>query len=144
MCPKGADVEKMENNQEKKNTKVDVEIAGKIELPVVDVSKYIGEKTKIVSAETHQGAYGYFVKVEGEILETLGTEDKPIELRASAILGLQTDAEGKIGWGADTKMDKFLKSMKVEHFKDLVGKEAIMQTRVSKSSDTEFLTFRGC
>lgn len=143
MSPKGSDVTKMENKENKADTKVDIEVAGKIELPKIDVSKYIGEKTKIVSAETHQGAYGYYVKVEGEVLDTIGDGDNAVELRASAIIGLQTDAEGKIGWGADTKMDKFLKVMGVEHFKDLVGKEAVIQTRQSKNSETEFLTFRG-
>lgn len=133
----------MENQNEKKDTKVDIAVAGKIELPKVDVSKYIGEKTKIVSAETHQGAYGYYVKVEGEVLETIGDGDNAVQLKASAVLGLQEDAKGQIGWGEDTKMDKFLKSMGVEHFKDLVGKEVIMQTRQAKNSDTEFLTFRG-
>lgn len=134
----------MEKNQESKDTKVDIEVAGKIDLPKLDISKYIGEKTKIVSADTHQGAYGYYVKVEGEVLETLGTKENPIELRASAVIGLQQDEKGVVGWGADTKMDKFLKLMGVEHFKDLVGKEAIMQARQAKNSDTEFLTFRGC
>lgn len=142
MSPKGSDVTKMENNQEK-SKKVDIEVAGKIELPKIDVSKYIGEKTKIVSAETHEGSYGYFVKVEGEVLETIGEGDKATDIRASAIIGLQIDAEGNIGWGEDTKMDKFLKLMGCEHYKDLVGKEAVIQTRQAKNSETEFLTFRG-
>lgn len=129
--------------EENKSTKVDIDVKGEIELPTVDVKQYIGKKTKIESVETHEGNYGYYVKIEGEILEVAGTNDKPIEVKASAILGLQTDSDGVIGWGKDTKMSKFLKSMGVTHFKDLVGKEVIMQSNISKSSGTEFLTFRG-
>lgn len=126
-----------------KDTKVDIEVVGKIDLPKLDVSKYIGAKTTIVDVSTHEGTYGYYVKLNGAVLETVGQGENAIVLRASAVIGLQQDEAGQIGWGEDTKMDKFLKLMGVSHFNELKGKEAIIQAKQSKSSDMEFLTFRG-
>lgn len=128
--------------EEKKDTKVDLGEIGQIELPKLDVSKYIGTKVKIATAETHEGAYGYFVKIETDPVDTIERKDQDdIVLTPSTIFSLQQDADGKIGWGEDTKLGKYLKKMGVAHFKELVGKEVIVQVRQSKDGEQEFLTF---
>jgi hypothetical protein len=111
-----------------------------IELPKIDVTKYIGKKSKIVSADTYAGEFGYYVKIETEIVETLGTKDKKIELKGSKIFGLQMDEKGNQGWGAETKLGLFLKKMNCISLKQLVGKEVILQVQTSKDG-VDFLSF---
>jgi hypothetical protein len=113
----------------------------KIDLPKVDVTKYIGKKAKIESAKTFEGKFGMYVKVQTNVVETIGSGDKAVELRGSKILGLQQDVDGIYGYGDGTKLDLFLKKYKCKELKDLVGKEVILQSQTSKESDTEFLTF---
>jgi hypothetical protein len=123
-----------------------VELSGtrEIELPQIDISKYIGKKTKIEKVTEHEGNFGYFVKVESEVVDTLEVKDKegnPIQLRASRIFGLQEDAAGQVGWGAKTKLGVFLKKMGVAHYNDLKGKEVIVQSTLSKEDGKEYLSF---
>jgi len=130
--------------EQKKETKVDIEIKGKIDLPKLDIDyqKYIGQESKIDSVETHEGSFGYFVKVTSEVVDTIenpADKEKPIELRATGIFGLQTDANGDIGWGEDTKLDKYLKKMGVSHFNELPGKTFKVQTKDGKD-DKVFLS----
>jgi len=113
---------------------------GKIVLPKIDVSEYIGKKVKIESADVYEGEFGYYLKVETKVVETLGTKEKPIELRGSKILGLQQDEDGTYGYGEGTKLDLFMKKYKADKFKDLVGKEVVLQTSTSKTG-TDFLSF---
>lgn len=128
--------------ESKKETDKQVTIpVGKIDLPKVDVSKYIGKKAKIESALTYEGKFGMYVKVLTKVIDTLGSGDKAIELRGSKILGLQQDADGIYGYGEGTKLDLFLKKYKTKELKELIGKEVILQSQTSKDSDTEFITF---
>jgi len=128
------------SEKEEKDDIVELKDTGEIELPTIDVSKYIGNKAKIDLVTTHDGKYGYYVKVQSEVVDTIEGGKDPIELRASRIFGLQEDKDGKIGWGKDTKLGVFLKKMKVAHYKDLKGKEITVQSQTSKEG-TDFLTF---
>lgn len=109
---------------------------GPIELPRLDVSKYIGRKTKVAKAGIYKGQYGYFIRFETEPLDKI----RDLEITSTTVLGLQQDANGKIGWGAGTKMDLFLKKYGVEHWKAIIGKEVIVQTRLGNDGK-EYLTF---
>ena len=122
--------------EEKKNTQVELGEIGMIDLPSFDVKPYIGKEIKIASASTHQGGYGYYVKVETEVVAQFGEK----EVRASKIFGLQEDENQKIGWGAETKLGLYLAKMKVKHFKELVGKTVILQSRTNKDGQ-DFLDF---
>jgi len=130
---------KEEDEGQSKLTPVDIS-TGEIELPRVDVTPYIGEKTKIVSADTLKGEYGYLVRFQTAVVETVRGGKKDIELRGSRIFGLQEDVDGHVGWGADTKLGKFLKANKAQALKDMIGKEVILQSQTSKTG-TKFLTF---
>jgi len=123
-------------NEEKQNTLVDLGNIGMIDLPTFDVKEYIGKESTIESATTHQGQFGYYVKVETKKVAEFG--DK--EIKASKIFGLQEDENQKIGWGAETKLGLYLAKMKVTHFKDLVGKKVILQSRTNKDGN-DFLDF---
>ena len=113
---------------------------GEIDLPKIDVTKYIGKKAKIESALTYEGKYGVYVKVQTNIVEVLGKGDKKVELRGSKILGLQQDETGKWGYGKDTKLGVFLQKYKCKTLKELVGKDVILQSQTSDSG-SDFLTF---
>lgn len=126
---------------EKKASDVQVSIpVGKIDLPKIDVSKYIGQKAKIDSALTYEGKFGMYVKVLTKVIDTIGKGDNKIELRGSKILGLQQDSDGIYGYGEGTKLDLFLKKYKCKELKDLVGKEVVLQSQTSDTG-TDFLTF---
>jgi hypothetical protein len=108
---------------------------GLIDIPKFDAKKYIGMKVKIASVIEGEGNFGYYIRITTEKVEKFG--DK--EICASKLFGLQTDEEGNIGWGKDTKLGSYLKKMKVSHYKDLVGKEVIIQTKTKDG--LEFLDF---
>ena len=128
-------------DSENKDTEVQLEDTGEIELPQIDVSKYVGKKAKIESVTEHQGQFGYYIKIQSEVLDTIEGGKEPIHLRASRVFGLQEDAEGKIGWGKDTNLGVFLKKKKVGHYKDLVGLEVVVQTQTSKKNQKDYLSF---
>lgn len=121
---------------EKENTQVELGEVGLIDLPSFDAKPYIGKEVEIAAVTEHQGNFGYYVKVESEKVAEFG--DKVIT--ASKIFGLQEDANGKIGWGKDTKLGVYLSKHKAEHYKDLVGKKVILITKLNKEG-MEFLDF---
>lgn len=125
----------MEKPKKTEDKQVDIKV-GKIDLPKIDVSKFIGKKSKIVSANIHEGTFGLYVKVLTGVLETVGQT----EIKASKILGLQQDENGTYGYGEGTKLDLFLKKYKCKEVKDLVGKDVILQTTTSKDN-VDYLTF---
>lgn len=129
-----------ENEESKKDKEVHLESTGEIALPSIDVSKYVGNKAKITEVTEHEGNWGYYIKIQTEAVEKIEGGKKPIELRGSRIFGLQEDDEGHIGWGKDTKLGAYLKKMKVKHYKDLVGKEVVLQSMTNKDG-RDFLTF---
>ena len=107
-----------------------------IELPKLDVTKYIGTRAQIESVEECDGEHGYYIKVRTTVLDKAGDND----LRASKIFGLQKSATGQWGWGKDTKLGLFLKKMNVAHYNDLIGKEVVVQTQTGKEGK-EYLVF---
>jgi hypothetical protein len=134
----------MENDEgQTKLVETKFEKTGEIELPSLDISPYIGKRVKIEKVSECIGEFGECVKVETEIVDTLTMKTNPpkiIDLRGSHVFGLQKDSDGRIGWGEKTKMGVFLKKMKVKHYKDLKGKEVILQAKTSKKGG-EFLDF---
>jgi len=128
------------NNENKKEDKL-VEIKAKeIDLPTLDLGQYVGKKTKIEKIETREGNFGNYVKVITEKVGEYEKDDKKEPLVASKIFGLQTDKEGQIGWGAETKLGLYLKKMGVAHYDELKGKEVIVQIKTNKEG-MEFLDF---
>jgi len=125
---------------ETEHKRVQLENTAQIELPKLDVNQYVGKKARIERVEEYEGKYGYFIKAETTILDTVQMGGEPVQLRASRVFGLHTDAEGNVGWGKDTKLGVYLAKMRVPHYQDLVGKEVIVQTLTSKEGQ-EFLTF---
>ncbi len=123
-----------------KDEEVHLKNTGEIELPTIDVSKYVGNKVDIEKVTEHKGKFGYYVKVQTEIVDTIEGGKKPIELRGSRIFGLQEDDEGNTGWGKNTKLGLYLKKMKVKHYSELVGKEVVCQSMTNKNG-VDFLTF---
>lgn len=126
--------------------KVSLKGTKEIDLPSLDVSKYIGWKTKIAQVSENQGQFGYFIKIETDVLEVVQEmkdpdTGKPLQLRASRVFGLQEDSEGNVGWGKQTKLGQFLEKMKCKHYNDLVGKEVIVQTVTNKNDGRDYLTF---
>ena len=111
-----------------------------IELPTIDITPYIGQKTKIETVIEKKGHYGFYIHLQTEVVDTLDGIKEPILIRGSRIFGLQEDKDQNIGWGKDTKLGVFLKSMDVTHYKELEGKEVILQSRTTKEGQ-KFLTF---
>ena len=131
-------MEKTQKKTEDVEIKMDV---GKIELPKIDVEKYIGTKEKIMSATIHKGSFGLYLKLLTRTLETFGSGENKTEIKASKILGLQQDINGVWGYGEGTKLDVFLKKYKVDNYKELVGKDVILQSQTSKENNIEFISF---
>jgi hypothetical protein len=119
-------------------------VKGEIELPKFDVSKYVGKMVAIEEVTEHEGEYGYFIKVVTQPLEVVTRKVDNVEtetpIKASRVFGLQTDAEGNIGWGADTKLGIFLRKMKVSHYRELPSRAVQVQKQTNKDGK-EFLTF---
>ena len=133
-------MEQNENNTQEENNVVQLKNTGQIELPKLDMRQYVGQEATIEEVTEHNGRHGYYVKATTGLVDTKGSEENPIEIRASKIFGLQKDEEGNIGWGKETKLGSFLRAMKVDHYNDLVGKGVIVTMRRTKD-DKEFLTF---
>ena len=127
-----------ETQETKKDEEIQLGNTGEIELPTIDVSKYIGQETTIEKVTEHEGVFGYYIKVVTEALETL---DNGTELRASRVFGLQEDKDGKIGWGKDTNLGRFLAKYNVKHYKGLVGMPIKVQTQTSKKNGKDYLSF---
>ena len=121
--------------------KVELGETGEIELPTIDVKKYIGTKSKIAKVDECEGNFGFFIKVQSEILETIEGGENPIEMKATRIFGLQKDSTGKIGWARNTNLGNFLEKMSVTHYRDLIGLSIIVQTLVNKKDKKDYLTF---
>ena len=52
--------------------KVHLGATREIELPKLDVTQHIGKRVKIDSVEECEGEYGYYVRVQTTILDTVG------------------------------------------------------------------------
>ena len=130
-------------DENKKIEKVDQEKKGigVIELPSLDITKNIGKKSFIESTETYKGQYGYFLKVETDVIDTIDTKDGKQDIKASRIFGLFEDKNGNIGWGENTTLGIYLKKMNVNHFNELIGKEVIIQSITNKTDGKDYLSF---
>jgi hypothetical protein len=122
----------------------DKEIKGEIELPGIDVRKYVG---KVVPIETfvqkegdYKGKKTYYVLVKTVPLDILEGKEGKIEIRAGRIFNLVEDKDGKLGWGKDTKLGVFLKKYHLKTLKDMKGTDVIVTLKPSKNGK-EFLGF---
>jgi hypothetical protein len=125
-------------------------IKGEIELPQLDVSKYVGKKIKVAHVKCLEGAFGPYVKVEtepvdSEIKDRSGRvvkdkEGHPIVIRASRIFGLNQDAQGEWGWAKSTKLGLFMAKYHASDPADLVGVEVLVQQSEPNKNGQEFLT----
>ena len=76
-------------DSENQDSTVELKDTGEIELPQIDVSKYIGKKAKIEQVTEHTGQYGFYIKIQTVVLDTIEGGKEPIALRASRVFGLQ-------------------------------------------------------
>lgn len=132
-------------NQEDNRVNLGDRVAGEIDLPSIDVTPYVGKKVKIGEVTEHESKKyeNFYIRVQTEPVAELEAKDKdgkPIVVRGSRLFGLQQDGDGNIGWGAETKLGLFLKAMKVGHYRDLVGREVILNLQVTKEGQ-KFLSF---
>ena len=129
------EVKTMENDEKAIPEEIiDLGETGVIDLPKFDASAHIGKKLPIEKVSEHKGKFGYFVKFTTAPIE-VGSE-----IRASRVVGLQEDKDGKIGWGEGTKMSLFLAKYAVAHYREMEGKEIIIQTTTGKDGN-EYLSF---
>ena len=116
-------------------------VVGAVELPTLDVKKYIGVKATIQGVELRAGEYGWFYYIETNALETLkSASGEEIPIKATKILGTVELEDGSIGWGNESKTELFLNSHKVKRPEELMGKTVIVQTVIAKDKK-EYLTF---
>jgi RNA binding exosome subunit len=111
-----------------------------VEMPKVDISGYIGNRVKIAKAEVIETQYGRAIRFETEIIDILGTKEKPLEIKASKLIGIHQDESGTWGIAKDSKAEEFFNLWKIKHHKDMVGKTVIVQATEAKNG-IQFLTF---
>lgn len=114
---------------------------GQIELPQIDIKKYVGKEVEIQRVSTFEGKYGFFVRVETEPVDTIGPDDNQIEIKGSRMFGLQSDPDGKVGWGENTNMGRFMKKMGCDELGQLVGKKVMLQTVTNNNDGKDYLSF---
>jgi len=133
--------EEKKTNEKIKEVTFGDKLAGEIELPQIDVTKYIGKKSVIIEVKEFQGEFGPYISIQSDVIDTIerGSGDN-IELKASKMFGLM-EIDGKIGWGKDSKLAVYLKKMGVASYKDLIGKQVIIQTVQNKKDGKDYLTF---
>jgi len=133
------ELEKNERGEYEMTEEKEVNIGptGVVELEEIDVEQYIGKEVRIENVTEHKGEYGYFIKVQTEVVDTLKSGK---ELKASRVFGLMQGKEGKIGWTESSKLGLYLKKMNANHYKDLVGKVVKIQTQLGKDGKN-YMTF---
>lgn len=103
------------------------------EVKKFDVTKYVGSKAKIATAEIIAGKYGEVIKVETEAIPFKDDDsfaDGKV-LTASIMLGLAKDENGELTIGIDSKADKWLSAKGVDVEKDLPDTVAV-GTKIEK------------
>lgn len=136
----------MKNDEQTNLVELGNRVVGQIELPSIDISPYVGKKVKVASVKEFEGNYGFYIKVETEEVATISevTDPKtgqPVVLKASRIFGLQSDAQGNIGWGEKTKLGVFLKKKNAKHYRDLVGMEVVTTSVTNSDDGKDYLSF---
>lgn len=110
------------------------------ELPKLDVTKYVGTKTRIEVAEVREAKFGTILFVETSAIPFKDGDSLPDgrTLKASIMLGFSKEGD-ELTVGIDSKLDKFLKAkgVNVEGIPDsisigdsvvaLIGTEVIAQ-----------------
>lgn len=126
------------NEKTEVNNEVQIKLQ-EVELPKMDLTKYVGKKERIGQVSTHKGEYGYYLKLTTTTVDVVkfGNEEKT--LVASRIFSLHADKDANIGWGKGTQLDEYLKLKGVTHPDALLGKEVTIQLNVKNG--TSFLTF---
>jgi len=107
----------------------------------IDAKQYIGMKTIIKNIETGDGDFGKFVRLETDVIDLIGDREPKYPLKASRLFSLYDDGQGNLGWLAKSNLGVFMEKMKCNSLKELIGKEVIVQTVVSKKNGKEYLTF---
>jgi len=116
---------------------------GVIDLPKIDVAQYSGRKVRIEAVLIEEGKYGQYAKFITEPVDILKIKDKDgnfLQLRASKIFGLAIDANGKAGWGAETKLGKFASKYNCKCLGDFIGKEVTTNVITNLEDDKEYLS----
>jgi len=108
----------------------------------LDVTKYVGTKTKIEKASVEMSKYGRVLKIESKPIPFKDGDKLPkdAKLTASVILGIMSDADNNYYIGVDTRADKWLLSHGLTEndinvislnvgdvVKQLIGKEVVCQ-----------------
>lgn len=122
----------METNEKLKKVEIS---AQKIVLPKLDLTPYVGKKCAIENVYTVETKFGYAVKVETVVIDTIGKGDNSFELRGSKLFGLAKDEQGTVGWSDDMQLGEFLKRKDVNHYDKLKGKDVTLQIEVRNGRD---------
>ncbi len=104
--------------------------AGEIERKKFDPTQYIGKDSLIEYIEERQGKFGYYI-----ILYSQPVDEGEMEIRATLILGLEEDENGKLGWPKESPMYNFLKKYNVSHYKDLIGNPVMIPMKDKNGKD---------
>jgi len=125
-----------------------------IESGGIDFSEFEGNKKLIedlqiveVPSSFHESGKVQALKIVTESVTKIQDKDgKEIDLRASELVNLKVDKDGKVGYSTNpkSKLQKLMKKCKVEKPIDLKGKQVTLKVRESKAPDgssKEFLGF---
>lgn len=87
-----------------------------IDVPKIDVTKYVGTETTIESAEVINAKHGEVLKLKTKSIDLKGDDKLPTgkQLTASIMLGLQKSEDGNFKIGKDTKLHKFMIKHNIE------------------------------
>lgn len=128
------------NTTKEREIEYDMDNIPEVEMPKIDVTKYIGTKAKIVSAKVVGTQYGRAFKFETEVVAKEGTKEKPIDIKGTKLIGLQQDENGTWGISKDSKAKEFFTKYKINNHKDMIGKVVILQATEPKNG-VQFLSF---
>lgn len=138
------ETDEMEGQQKLTPLDLDISEIGEIELPSIDVTKYIGKKVKIVSVKPFISAKfnNPVLQVVTETVETIERKDgkKPIEIKGSRLFGLYVNDDGKTGYGPKTKLGIFMAKYRAKTPDELIGKTVVLQSQTTATGN-EFLSF---
>jgi len=129
----------MSENKEKDQEEQNLNEIGKIELPQIDIKPYIGKTALIETVSIKDGKFNDSTSKYVLITTVPIDSVSGIDITASRIFGLQTDKDGKVGFGENTKLGEFMDKMKCSSLNELRGKEVICQSITKNKKD--FLTF---
>lgn len=108
----------------------------KMELPKIDVVKYVGEDTMIENAVVVNTKFGLALKVESAVIPLKDGDELPKDkhLRASLMMSF-AEVDGEQCVGVDTRLDKFMisKNVKPEDLPDKVEDGNIIESFLGKN-----------